>query len=53
MFVLTLSSFVPRLHAENTPVTTPMMIATTVPSATIGIVFARSSRGCPHTGCWF
>ena len=52
MFVLTLSSFVPRFHAENTPVTTPTMIATTVPSATIGMVFASASRRLSATGCW-
>ena len=43
----------PRRHADSTPVKTPITIAATVPTVTIGIVFFRSAISRWLTGCWF
>ncbi len=44
---------VPRRQAEMTPVSVPRMIAKSVPSSTIGIVFFSAVVRLDETGCWF
>ena len=42
----------PASPGRQTPVTIPITIATEVPSATIGIVFADPPAGCPRRARW-